>query len=534
MKLIITKTDCWKRAAARCILALALAVAAMPASANFLLPEEMGQVQCAYQKMRLFYFYMDRERAPDVVNATISCGADKDANKNEKIAIILPKWMDEEVNAMLQNQVWRDPAEGELSEAALWQTTVSLLYSFFDVTRKTFPRDMGGDAVPPTRLIKEYADIRLRYQLSLDRVYRARLFESFKGRGRPMLATMELIAKEMESLADALSSQDSERYAQAVTAISVLSQDAFGQLFVEPRQIVDEKKEADNSGGTLALLLKLVGMVFIFIMVWLLLSNRREQIDKYLADYLVKSKVWTDDFNRQFMQVKVQYMVLVPAGIFMLLGILTFSLTGFVVLTGFGFYFGLKVPSWLLNFMKERRGVKVDKQLMDALILLSNSLKSGLDIVQGFELVSKDLAPPISDEFGLVIKNYQLGTAFEQSLRGMQERVASRMLAYMIKAIILQRQVGGNLTKIFARIVENIREESKLDDKIKSLTAQQKIQSIVVGIMPWIMVGMMFVFQPQTMIKFYTHPVGIAVIIFALIWIGIGMKVVSKLGQIKV
>ena len=116
----------------------------------------------------------------------------------------------------------------------------------------------------------------------------------------------------------------------------------------------------------------------------------------------------------------------------------------------------------------------------------------------------------------------------------MEERVDSRLLSYMVKAIVLQRQVGGNLTKIFERIVENIREESKLEEKLQAMTAQQRIQAIVVGIMPWIMVGVMFIFQPDTMINFYTTPIGIVVLLFCIIWIFIGIKAVNKLGEIKV
>jgi tight adherence protein B len=171
---------------------------------------------------------------------------------------------------------------------------------------------------------------------------------------------------------------------------------------------------------------------------------------------------------------------------------------------------------------------------MDGLILLSNCLRSGLDIVQGFEMVSKDLMPPISDEFALVIKNYQLGMTFEKALGVMEDRVASKMLSYMIRAIVLQRQMGGNLTKVFERIVVDIREESKLEEKTKAMTAQQKIQSIVVGIMPWIMVSVMFMFQPETMIKFYTSPLGMGTAIFCVIWVAIGMKVVASLGNIQV
>ena len=502
-----------------------LCVFAARAGATVLLDPEIKQVLCAERKIQLFYYYLELNRDPEVINAKVECNG-------EERTVAMPNWMDEEVKAMSGRKVWREPAEGELSEAALWQTPVALLYSFTDVTKKTFPRDKKGDAIIPSKLIKEYADINVRYQLALDRIYRARLFSSFGGRGRSILATFDLISKEMESLSDALSSNDSDRYAASVTAISVLTQDAFSELFRVPRQAQEEGK--GDSSSIMGYLLTIIGMIVVFGGAFLYMQKERERMRDYVDHYIQRSKEWTDDFNRQFLQVKVQYLALVPAGIFVLLGLLTFNLIALVLFTIIGIYVGLHMPSWTLNFLKARRGKKIDAQLMDALILLSNSLKSGMDIVQGFELVSKDLTPPISDEFGLVIKNYQLGTSFEAALAGMEERVSSRMLTYMVKAIVLQRQVGGNLTKIFARIVENIREESKLDDKIKSLTAQQKIQSIVVGIMPWIMVGVMFMFQPETMIRFYTSAIGVAVLVFAMTWIGIGMKVVAKLGEIKV
>jgi len=217
-----------------------------------------------------------------------------------------------------------------------------------------------------------------------------------------------------------------------------------------------------------------------------------------------------------------------------LIGLLTMNILAFVFLTALGFAVGMRMPAFVLNTMKQARGRKIDAQLMDGLILLSNCLRSGLDVVQGFEMVSKDLLPPISDEFALVIKNYQLGMTFEKALGVMEERVESKMLSYMIRAIVLQRQMGGNLTKVFERIVVDIREESKLEEKTKAMTAQQKIQSIVVGIMPWVMVGVMFMFQPDTMIKFYGSPLGMGVFIFCAIWIGIGMKVVASLGKIRV
>ena len=157
-----------------------------------------------------------------------------------------------------------------------------------------------------------------------------------------------------------------------------------------------------------------------------------------------------------------------------------------------------------------------------------------MDIVQGFELVAHDMQPPIADEFGLVIKNYRLGTPFEKALEGLDDRVESRMLSYTIKAIIIQRQVGGNLTVIFSRLVENIREESKLEEKLDAMTAQQRIQALVVGIMPVIMLGVMFMFRPQDMIAFYTTVVGLIILFGCFVWIMIGMMLIQKLGEVKV
>ena len=251
--------------------------------------------------------------------------------------------------------------------------------------------------------------------------------------------------------------------------------------------------------------------------------------------------MWAEDFNRQFITVDVKYIVLATVCIFGLLGLyFGWNVGGFMgvfvflLVLAIGGYVGVRIPEKVLVSLKRSRGIKVNKQLMDALILLSNSLRSGMDIVQGFELVSKDMLPPISDEFGLVVKNYQLGTPFEQALDGLTDRVDSRMLSYVVKAIIIQRQVGGNLTVIFARLVENIREESKLEEKLQAMTAQQKIQSIVVSVMPFVMMGVMFMFNPTQMFAFYTSFIGIFVFVFCCVWIGIGMMILQKMGDVRV
>lgn len=445
-----------------------------------------------------------------------------------------PAWVDETLDAMLQHQVWRDPEEGILNEAQLWQAPVAVLYEFFQTTHKTFPSQYpGGAMVPPPALLADYEDSRTRFQIALERLYRARLGDSMQGRGRAVLANFDLILKEMNSLLDALTSQDQERYRESVMAVGYLTRSAFNVLQEPPRGWVPPGSRF-RSSPTLSTLFMMIGTFLVFAAGWSFGTLKEEEFHAQWAEFLKKSRERASDFNRQFVQVKVQYMVLIPVVAGIVLGIFTFNIWGFLLLTVLGVLVGLKLPAAALDFIRRLRGKRVEAQLMDAMILLSNALKSGLDIVQGFELVSRDLLPPISEEFGLVIKNYRLGTPFDRALEGMEERISSRLISYVIKAVIIQRSVGGNLTKIFDRIVDNIREEGKLEEKMQALTAQQRIQSVVVGIMPWGMVTIMFLFQPEMMAKYYFSPLGFLTVFFCVIWMSIGMGIVRKLADIQV
>ncbi len=507
------------------------AFAGKPAEAGVFTQAEMDEVSCAALKTQLFYYYLAPDRDPKVVNFPMTC-------KGVKSTYVMPKWVGPVVIEMTGRKVWRDPEEGEISEATLWQTPVSIVYEYLELTRKTFPPEAGGANIQPALLVKEYADIRIRFQMSMDRLYRARtrditMGDSMEGRGRTIMAQFVLILKEMESIADAISSTNQRRYADAVTASAVIAQDSFRVLGRAPRRYEPPPRESDKT-KILNTALSMLGIILIFLAVQAFFAMNDSKTNAMMGDYSKKVETFTEAFSRQFININVKYLVLGPPALFALLGMLTMNIFAFLFLSALGLAIGMRTPAFVLNTMKAARGRKIDGQLMDGLILLSNCLRSGLDVVQGFEMVSKDLTPPISDEFALVIKNYQLGMSFEKALGVLEERVESKMLAYMIRAIVLQRQMGGNLTRVFERIVVDIREESKLEEKTKAMTAQQKIQSIVVGIMPWVMVGVMFMFQPETMIKFYSTPLGMATAAFCVVWVAIGMKVVSSLGKIRV
>jgi tight adherence protein B len=381
--------------------------------------------------------------------------------------------------------------------------------------------------------VREYEENRIRFQMSLDRLVRAHLGNSLGGRGRTVIANFDLINKEMDSVMDGIVNGNTKRYKDAVIGIGALSNSAFDALQSPPRGYAPSGKP-QKSAEWAATLFFILGIGAIFLSAYLVGSLNEEKIQQGIERYKNKAKEWAYEYERQFIVIKIHYLVGVPILLGILMGLLSFDLFGFLIFSGFGIYAGLTLPGWLLRNIRFRRGMKCEAQLMDAMILMSNGLKSGIDLIGCIEMVTKDCQPPISEEFGLCLKNYQLGTPLERALEGVEERVQSRLLSYMIKAINIQRSVGGNLTKIFDRIVENIREESKLSEKTAAMTAQQRIQAIVVGVMPWIMLVIMFAFQPGPMKEFYFTPLGFFTLMFCTVWIGIGMKIVNKLGDINV
>ncbi|MEK7389850.1 MAG: type II secretion system F family protein [Elusimicrobiota bacterium] len=468
----------------------------------------------AITRTQIFYHYFKPDRDPDLK---------------------VPKWVDQTLDAMLKHKSWKDPDEGILNEAQLWQSPATVLYEFFELVRKSLPPSDGGQLVAPGNLVKEYEENRIRFQMSYDRLLRVKppLGDSLGGRGRAVIAHLDSINKQYDSVMDGLVNGETQRYKNAVLGIGALVNGAYETLQSNPRGFKLPTTESEGA-QVFPRLLKLLGMALIFACFWSIGALNEKKIADGVERYKVKAKEWAHEYERQFVVVRIHYLVGGPVVLGVLIGLLTLNPFGFLIFSGFGIYLGLTLPGYLLSNIRFRRGRKCELQLMDAMILMSNGLKSGIDLIGCLEMVQRECLPPISEEFGLCLKNYQLGTSLERALEGVEERVQSRLLSYMIKAIVIQRSVGGNLTKIFDRIVENIREESKLAEKTSAMTAQQRIQAVVVGVMPWIMLIIMFAFQPGPMKEFYFTGLGVMTLLFCTVWIAIGMKIVKKLGDINV
>jgi tight adherence protein B len=164
-----------------------------------------------------------------------------------------------------------------------------------------------------------------------------------------------------------------------------------------------------------------------------------------------------------------------------------------------GALFGFFLPRIWMGRRKSGRLKSFNKQLPDTITLIANALRAGSSFLQAVELVVRESRPPISTEFGRVIREVNLGLSFDVALENMVRRVRSDDLELMATAIAIQHTVGGNLAEILDSIAFTIRERVRIKGEIQTLTAQQRLSGYVVGFLPIALAGFLFVAAPQFM-----------------------------------
>jgi len=215
------------------------------------------------------------------------------------------------------------------------------------------------------------------------------------------------------------------------------------------------------------------------------------------------------------------------------------GLGGWTFVRGFvggamGAALGWNVPRTVLHVMKKRRLRRFNLQLVDSLVSMSNALRAGFSIQQAFELVVREGQNPIAQEFGTFVHQTRVGMRMEDGLDSLQSRVGSQDLSLMVAAIEIARQTGGNLTEVFDKIAHTIRERMRIEQRIRTLTAQGRLQGIVVGAMPLLLAAAMFFLDPIMMTAFFRSPFGVTTLFVVGILELIGALVIRKIINIDV
>src|SRR3989304_1767311 len=164
---------------------------------------------------------------------------------------------------------------------------------------------------------------------------------------------------------------------------------------------------------------------------------------------------------------------------------------------------GLFIPRFYVKRQQTARLNKFNDQLSDMLSLMVNGLRAGYSTMQALEAVSRELPTPISDEFRRVVQEMQIGIPMEKALDNLLRRIPSEDLDFVITAINVQREVGGNLSEILDTISFTIRERVRIKGEIRVMTAQVRASGTLLSIIPMALALILWFMNPEYMGAFF-------------------------------
>jgi tight adherence protein B len=192
------------------------------------------------------------------------------------------------------------------------------------------------------------------------------------------------------------------------------------------------------------------------------------------------------------------------------------------------------IPWAMLSRAKRQRTARFEEMLPDSLISLSNSLLAGLTLPQAMSILVDNIGAPVNEEFGLLLKEHRLGLTLDESMNNMGERVRSKNLDLVITSIQVARVAGGNLPQVFEDTATAIREITRLESKISTMTAQGKMQAWVLGGLPVGMGAIIYRVDPTMIAPLWEEPIGWIILFFITLMEIVGIFMIRKIVAVDV
>lgn len=217
-----------------------------------------------------------------------------------------------------------------------------------------------------------------------------------------------------------------------------------------------------------------------------------------------------------------------------LVGLVTFLVTLKGAMFFVGLLAGILMGFALLGLRIRRRRKKFTNQLGDMLTMVANALRAGFSFMQAFELISREMDAPMGREVQLVVNEVNLGNTLESALDNMQRRVASPDFELVVTAVLIQRQVGGDLASILDTISETIAERVRMRREVMTLTAQGRASALVVSCIPIGLAAAVSILNPNYLKPLIETELGRMFIVAAVILQLIGFIVIHRIVDIEI
>jgi tight adherence protein B len=253
-------------------------------------------------------------------------------------------------------------------------------------------------------------------------------------------------------------------------------------------------------------------------------NSRQTQQASATSDALQGMFIFTD--TQRMQKLYLVALILLP--------VVAWLLTSSVFIVGLCVLAAFIAPRWLVKLFQRRRLERFEQQLPDALLMITGALRAGASLPMALEAVATEAKPPVSQEFDLLLRELRLGVDFTVALRNLERRVPVPDLAMVTAGMALSREVGANLAETLDSIAKTIRAKLQMEGKIKSLTAQGKMQGLIMALLPAFLIAVLKFMEPEAMEPLFTTWYGWATVAVIVVADGVGYFFIRQIVAIDV
>ena len=195
---------------------------------------------------------------------------------------------------------------------------------------------------------------------------------------------------------------------------------------------------------------------------------------------------------------------------------------------------GFMVPRLYLSAMEQQRRKRFDAQLLEAIPMLAGAMKAGMSLLQAMEQVTREMGPPIRQEFAHALQENRVGKPIIQALLDMKNRIRSDDLDITVNAISISQETGGVLSDLLVKMGDTIRTRNRVRAKILSLSAQGRLQGIIMIFIPWLLAAVVSMLDPGMMRPMFTTGTGQILLVIIVVLEVLGWLVIRRIVAIDV
>jgi tight adherence protein B len=205
------------------------------------------------------------------------------------------------------------------------------------------------------------------------------------------------------------------------------------------------------------------------------------------------------------------------------LGAPLYALAAFGIAGAFGF------PRWAIGFLRARRSKKFLDEFANAMDVIVRGVKAGLPLNDCLRIIAAEAAEPVRAEFKHIVESQALGVSIADACARLPERVPVPEASFFAIVIAIQQKAGGNLSEALGNLSRVLRERKKMFGKIKAMSMEAKASAWIIGALPVIVMGLVYMSSPKYIMLLFTDPTGHLILAASAIWMSIGIFVMRRM-----